>query len=216
MLAVALVLAYLIGSIPTAYLVGRLKGIDVRKVGSGNMGATNVYRTLGAWPAAVVLAIDAAKGVAAALLPRWLGVADPMSWGFLCGFVAMLGHARPIFLGFTSGGKGVATAGGVFGALVPVACAAGVTAFVIVLAATRYVSLGSLVAAITLAVAVAVTRGVRSAPFLAALAVAAFVIWSHRSNIARLRRGEERRLGRPGTHGASGSQSAPGAREARR
>jgi glycerol-3-phosphate acyltransferase PlsY len=96
-----------------------------------------------------------------------------------------------------------------------VACAAGVAAFVIVLAVTRYVSLGSLVAAITLTVAVALTRGVPSAPFLAALAVTAFVIWSHRSNIARLRRGEERRLGRPGRQGGSGSQSAPGAREAR-
>ncbi|HEY7566513.1 MAG TPA: glycerol-3-phosphate acyltransferase, partial [Gemmatimonadaceae bacterium] len=79
----------------------------------------------------------------------------------------------------------------------------------------RYVSLGSLVAAVTLAAAVALTRGVQSAPFLAALVVAAFVIWSHRSNIARLRRGEERRLGRPGTQGGSASQSAPGAREAR-
>ncbi len=211
MLAFALVLAYLIGSVPTAYLVGRLKGIDVRKVGSGNMGATNVYRTLGAWPAAIVLAIDAAKGVAAALLPRWLGLAEPDTWGLLTGLVAMLGHARPLFLGFTSGGKGVATAGGIFGTLVPLAAGAGVAVFLIVLAVTRYVSLGSLVAAITLAVAVAVTRGVRSVPFLAALVVAAFVIWSHRSNIARLRRGEERRLGRPGTQG----QSAAGPREAR-
>ncbi len=211
MLAVALVLAYLIGSAPTAYLVGRLKGIDVRKVGSGNMGATNVYRTLGAWPGAIVLAIDAAKGVAAALLPRWLGLTEPDAWGLLLGLVAMLGHARPIFLGFSSGGKGVATAGGIFGTLVPLAAAAGFAAFLIVVAVTRYVSLGSLVAAITLAVAVAVTRGVMSAPFLAALAVAIFVIWGHRSNIARLRRGEERRLGRPGKQG----QSAAGPTEAR-
>ncbi|HEV8362594.1 MAG TPA: glycerol-3-phosphate 1-O-acyltransferase PlsY [Gemmatimonadaceae bacterium] len=209
--AVALVVAYLVGSIPTAYLVGRFKGIDVRKVGSGNMGATNVYRTLGAWPAAIVLAIDAAKGVAAALLPRWLGFTNADTWGLLLGVIAMLGHARPIFLGFRSGGKGVATAGGIFGALVPAACAVGVAAFLIVLVITRYVSLGSLVAAVTLAVAVAVTRGVQSAPFLAALAVATFVIWSHRSNIARLRRGEERRLGRPGAQG----QSAPGPKGAR-
>lgn len=211
LVAVALALAYLIGSIPTAYVVGRLRGIDVRKIGSGNVGATNVYRTLGAWPAFFVLAVDAAKGVAAALLPRWLALTDADAWGLLLGLVAMLGHARPVFLGFTSGGKGVATAGGVFGALVPVACAAGVAVFLLVVALTRYVSLGSLAAAVTLAVAVGATRGSRSAPFLAALVVAAFVIWSHRSNIARLRRGEERRLGRPGTQGPS----ATGPREAR-
>jgi glycerol-3-phosphate acyltransferase PlsY len=211
LIAFALVIAYLIGSTPTAYLVGQLKGVDVRKLGSGNMGATNVYRTLGAWPAAFVLAVDAAKGVVTALLPRWLGFNNADSWGLLLGVVAMLGHARPIFLRFTSGGKGVATAGGIFGALVPVACAAGVAAFLVVLALTRYVSLGSLVAAVTLAVAVGVTRGVRSVPFLAALTVAVFVIWSHRSNIGRLRRGEERRLGRPGTPG----RGAPGTREAR-
>ncbi|HJU74864.1 MAG TPA: glycerol-3-phosphate 1-O-acyltransferase PlsY [Gemmatimonadaceae bacterium] len=210
--ALALVLAYLVGSVPTAYLVGRAKGVDVRKVGSGNMGATNVYRTLGAWPAALVLAIDAAKGVLAALLlPRWLGLSDPQIWGFLLGFVAMLGHARPVFLGFQSGGKGVATAGGVFGSLTPVACAAAVAAFAVALGLTRYVSLGSLVAALVLPLAVAATQGVRSAALIASLAVSAFVIWSHRSNIARLRRGEERRLGRPGRADAA-AREARGAR----
>lgn len=205
MSAIALAIAYLIGSIPTAYLVGRLKGVDVRKVGSGNMGATNVYRTLGVRPAAIVLAIDAAKGVVAALLPRWLGLTEPETWGLLLGLVAMLGHARPVFLGFTSGGKGVATAGGVFGALAPIACAAGVAAFLVVVALTRYVSLGSLVASVVLPIAVAATRGVRSAAFVAAVAVCVFVIWSHRSNIKRLLNGEERRLGRPGTQGPSAS-----------
>lgn len=209
--ALVLALAYLIGSVPTAYLVGRLKGVDVRTVGSGNMGATNVYRTLGAWPAAFVLLVDAGKGVTAALLSRWFGFSNADSWGLLLGLVAMLGHSRPLFLGFKSGGKGVATAGGVFGALVPAACAAGVAAFLVVVALTRYVSLGSLIAAATLATAVALTRGVRSVPFLAALTVAVFVVWSHRSNIGRLRRGEERRLGRPGTPG----EGAAGAREAR-
>ncbi len=204
MIAVPLVLAYLIGSLPTAYLVGRLKGVDVRKIGSGNMGATNVYRTFGVWPAVLVLAIDGAKGaMAAALLPRWLGF-DPMVWGPLLGLVAMFGHSRPIFLGFTSGGKGVATAGGVFGALAPLACIAGIAAFVVTLALTRYVSLGSLMAALVLPVAVAATHGARSVTFAAAVAVTLFVVWSHRSNIDRLRRGEERRLGRPGKGGSPG------------
>jgi glycerol-3-phosphate acyltransferase PlsY len=199
MVLLALVLAYLIGSLPTAYIVGKLKGVDVRRVGSGNMGATNVYRTLGAWPAAFVLAIDAAKGAAAALLlPRVFGSPDP-SWGLAFGLVAMLGHSRPLFLGFKSGGKGVATAGGVFAALAPVAFIAGLTGFIVAVAVTRYVSLGSLVAASILPIALAATYGFRSAMFAAGLAVAAFVFWSHRANITRLRRGTERRLGRPGT-----------------
>lgn len=209
MLALAILLAYLVGSLPTAYLVGRLKGIDVRRVGSGNMGATNVYRTLGAGPAAVVLLIDAAKGaVAALLLPRWFALTDPVLWGAVLGLVAMLGHSRPVFLGFKSGGKGVATAGGVFAALAPIACVAGLIAFVFTVAVTRYVSLGSLVAAVVLPIAVAATEGVRSVTFAAAVAVTLFVLWSHRSNIGRLRRGEERRLGRPGPGGNPGVGAA--------
>lgn len=209
MLALAILLAYLVGSLPTAYLVGRLKGIDVRRVGSGNMGATNVYRTLGAGPAAVVLLIDATKGaVAALLLPRWFALSDPVLWGAVLGLVAMLGHSRPVFLGFKSGGKGVATAGGVFAALAPIACVAGLIAFVFTVAVTRYVSLGSLVAAVVLPIAVAATEGVRSVTFAAAVAVTLFVLWSHRSNIGRLRRGEERRLGRPGPGGNRGVGAA--------
>jgi glycerol-3-phosphate acyltransferase PlsY len=210
-LTLLLALAYLIGSIPSAYIVGRLKGIDVRKVGSGNMGATNIYRTLGAWPAIVVLLADAGKGaIAATLLPNLVGSYNSTNWGFLFGVVAMLGHSRPIFLGFKSGGKGVATAGGVFAALAPLAFAAGLAGFVLTVAITRYVSLGSLVAAAILPVATGATHGVRSVAFLAALAVTVFVFWSHRSNIGRLRRGEERRIGRPGT-GSTPAGEARGA-----
>jgi len=203
MTVAALVLAYLIGSIPTAYLVGRLKGIDVRKVGSGNMGATNIYRTLGVWPAVFVLLVDGAKGAVAALLIPRLFALDPMSWGLLCGLVAMVGHSRPLFLGFKSGGKGVATAGGIFAALAPAAFLAGLAGFVVTVALTRYVSLGSMLAATILPITTALTHGVRSPTFAAALAVTLFVLWSHRSNIGRLRRGEERRLGRPGSAGGS-------------
>lgn len=213
MIVVALALAYLIGSIPTAYLVGRLKGIDVRKVGSGNMGATNIYRTLGAWPAALVLAVDGAKGAAAALLvPRWFSL-DPMTWGLLLGLVAMIGHSRPVLLGFKSGGKGVATAGGIFAALAPVAFFAGLAGFIVTVALTRYVSLGSMLAAAILPITTAITHGVRSATFAAALAVTIFVFWNHRSNITRLRRGEERRFGRPGRPGNPGEVHGGGARQ---
>lgn len=210
-LALLLALAYLIGSIPSAYIVGRLKGIDVRTVGSGNMGATNIYRTLGAWPAIVVLVADAGKGaMAATLLPNLVGAFNSTNWGFLFGVVAMVGHSRPIFLGFKSGGKGVATAGGVFAALAPVAFAGGLAGFVVTVALTRYVSLGSLLAAAILPIACAATHGIRSIAFLAAAAVTVFVFWSHRSNIQRLRRGEERRIGRPGT-GANAAGEARGA-----
>jgi glycerol-3-phosphate acyltransferase PlsY len=179
------------------------------------MGATNIYRTLGAWPAVVVLAADAGKGaIAATVLPHLLGSLEPTSWGFLLGLVAMLGHSRPVFLGFKSGGKGVATAGGIFAVLAPAAFFAGLAGFVVTVALTRYVSLGSLVAATILPIATATTHGVRSVAFVAALAVAVFVYWSHRSNIARLRRGEERRLGRPG--GGSGEGATREAREAPR
>jgi acyl phosphate:glycerol-3-phosphate acyltransferase len=194
---VALVLAYLIGSLPTAWLVGRLKGVDVRRVGSGNMGATNVYRTLGLWPAVLVLAVDAAKGAVAALvLPRGLGLPNPALWGLALGLMAMLGHSRPVFLGFRSGGKGVATAAGVFAGLAPIAFGAALAGFAVTVGVTRYVSLGSLVAAVVLPLAVLATHGVRSAALLAALTVSLFVFWSHRANI-------ERRLGRPGHDGAS-------------
>jgi acyl phosphate:glycerol-3-phosphate acyltransferase len=106
-----------------------------------------------------------------------------------------------VFLGFKSGGKGVATAGGIFAALAPAAFFAGLSGFVITVALTRYVSLGSIVAASILPITTAITHGVRSATFAAGVAVLLFVLWSHRSNIGRLRRGEERRLGKPGTPG---------------
>jgi glycerol-3-phosphate acyltransferase PlsY len=203
MAILALALAYLIGSLPTAYLIGRAKGVDIRRVGSGNVGATNVYRTLGAWPAALVLLVDAAKGaLAAVVLPRLVASADTTAWGLLFGVVAIVGHSRPVFLRFRSGGKGVATAAGVFGVLAPAAFAAALAGFIIAVAVTRYVSLGSLVAATILPLAVAATRGFRSATFAAGVAVTLFVFWSHRSNINRLRRGEERRLGRPGSTAA--------------
>lgn len=201
----ALALAYAVGSIPTAYLAGRLlKGVDLRTIGSGNLGATNVYRSLGAPTAAVVLLLDALKGaLPALLLPARLDagrVTDPdavLWWGLGCGLMAIVGHARPVFLLWRGGGKGVATAAGVFAALGPAAFAIAFAAFAIVFWRTRIVSLASLAAAAALPIGALVTSGIRSPLFIVAVAVGGFVTWSHRANITRLRAGTEPRLASP-------------------
>jgi glycerol-3-phosphate acyltransferase PlsY len=198
MLAVALLAAYLIGSIPTAYLVGRANGIDLRTVGSGNLGATNVFRTLG-WKAGLfVYVVDLLKGaMPVMLLPKFAGVAPGWPWGVAFGLAAVAGHVRPIFLLGKGGGKGVATASGVFLALAPVPFLVSFVAFAAVVAATKYVSLASLVAAFVLPFALAWReRGLTPLVYVGA-GVAAFVFWTHRDNIRRLRRGSERRIGVP-------------------
>ena len=198
--AVGLVLAYLAGSIPAAYLAGRItKGIDLREHGSGNLGATNVYRVLGARVAAVVFAIDVAKGALPVwLLPRVTGSAHPELWAIAYGLLAIAGHVRPIFLLGRRGGKGVATATGVFLALTPLATLLAFTVWLVVVGVSGYVSLASLTAAVVLPVAVLVRAGVDSPVFIVAGLLAAFVFWTHRENIGRLRRGEEHRFGRRG------------------
>jgi acyl phosphate:glycerol-3-phosphate acyltransferase len=199
--AIAIAIAYLSGSIPTAYLAGRLlKGVDLRTVGSGNLGATNVYRNLGAVPAAVVLLLDAAKGALPVLyLPRQISgvwffeTREILLWGLGLGIVAIAGHAKPIFLLWKGGGKGVATAAGVFGALAPSALGLTLLVFIAVAAGSGFVSLASIAAAIALPVAVVATLGSQSPVFAVSLVIAAFVVWSHRANIARLRAGTEPR-----------------------
>jgi glycerol-3-phosphate acyltransferase PlsY len=205
-----LLLAYLAGSIPAAYIAGRVtKGIDLRQHGSGNLGATNVYRVLGAKVAVAVLLVDAAKGAAPVIwLPRLSNVGtDPRSatlWAIAYGVAAILGHVRPVFLLWKGGGKGVATAAGVFGALAPGAIAVTLAVWFLVLIVSGYMSLASLAGAAALPVAIAVLSGVRTLVFPVSVAVAAFVFWTHRSNIGRLRRGEEPRFGRkPATSGSS-------------
>jgi glycerol-3-phosphate acyltransferase PlsY len=193
----AVLAAYVAGSVPWAYVAGRvLKGIDLRKHGSGNLGATNVYRTLGAPAAVAVLALDAAKGAVPVLcFPNWFG-SPPGAWAIACGLAAIGGHVFPVFLlgRGGGGGKGVATAAGAFGALAPAALATAAAAFVVVVAATRYISLGSMTGAAVLPLAVLVTRGARDPLFAATLGIGAFVFWRHRENLARLRRGEEPRF----------------------
>ena len=200
-LLLGLTCAWLLGSLPTAYLVGRAHGVDLRLVGSGNLGATNALRTLGWKAGLLVYAVDTLKGaLPVALLPRLLpslvgGSAHP-HWGLAFGLAAILGHVRPVFLRGKGGGKGVATASGVFLALVPIPAVSALVAFVIVAAISRYISLASLVGALVLSSAVGLLYGVRAPVFGLAVLVTGFVFWTHRENIDRLRRGTERRLGR--------------------
>lgn len=193
-IALGALLAYAAGSLPTAYLAGRLKGVDLRQHGSGNLGATNAWRVLGWKIGLAVYLVDTLKGLLPVLLLPRPG-ANPELVGLAYGVAAIAGHVRPVFLGFRKGGKGVATAGGVFVALAPRAFAAAFATFVAVFLASGYVSLGSLCAAVALPVAVLAFAGWRMSPtFLVSLPVALFVFWTHRANIGRLRRGEESRF----------------------
>ncbi|CAG0966781.1 glycerol-3-phosphate acyltransferase PlsY [Gammaproteobacteria bacterium] len=191
----ALAGAYLLGSIPFAYLAGRMKGVDLRTFGSGNLGTTNVLRLLGAPAAIAVYALDAAKGFLPVLFfPAAFGFPARGGWAVLCGLCAILGHVRPVFLMWKGGGKGVATASGVFFALTPLATFASLVGFLTMLAGTRTMSIASLTGAAILPVGVALTIGFGSLLFWVSLGVAAFVYWMHRANIGRLRRGEEPKL----------------------
>ena len=202
--AAALVVAYAAGSIPSAYIAGRaVKGIDLRTVGSGNLGATNVYRTLGAKVAVVVFAVDMLKGaLPAALLPAvvlpagTLGTDRAVWWALAFGIAAMVGHAKPVFLLWRGGGKGVSTAAGIFAALAPIPLVLALAVFVAVLWRTGYVSAASLAAAVVLPVLLVFFAGVSSPLTIVAVLVCVFVFWSHRANIQRLRAGTEHRFGR--------------------
>lgn len=223
--ALGLLVAYVVGSIPAAYVAGRVvKGIDLREHGSGNLGATNVYRLLGAKVAATVLLFDAAKGalpvrlLPTLLLPATADADTRLLWAIAYGVAAIAGHVRPVFLLWKGGGKGVATAAGVFAALVPIPIAVAVSVFAAVLAASGYVSLASLSAAAVLPVAVASLLGPASPLFMLSILVGAFVFWTHRANIVRLRRGEEHRFGRRGVatatpRGSAGTPPTTGGRE---
>jgi glycerol-3-phosphate acyltransferase PlsY len=209
---VGLVIAYLFGSMPTGYLAGRLlKGIDIRQHGSKSTGATNVLRTLGTWPALVVLLIDVAKGAAAIVFALWFypwlytlpSVVPPtapdlqtlLPWAVcLAGLAALLGHGRSIWLNF-SGGKSAATALGVLLAMSwPVGLGAA-AAFGVVLAVIRIVSLGSMLAALVAVVLVCALD--QPLPYrLLVIVGGIYVIVRHRANIRRLLAGTEPRLGR--------------------
>ena len=191
--ALVVVGAYLLGSIPFGYLLPRvLRGDDIRRHGSGNIGATNVWRVYGRWLGVPVAVLDVLKG----LVPAALGLRLGGDWvGVLAGAAAMLGHARPVYLGFSKGGKMVATAGGVALALAPFAALGCAVVWLAVFALTRYASLASMLAAVALPV-LCLALG-SSWPVVAFTALAALgVLALHRQNVRRLLTGTEPRFAR--------------------
>jgi glycerol-3-phosphate acyltransferase PlsY len=186
-----IVLGYLAGSVPFAYLLARLRGVDVRVAGSGNVGAANVLRTTGAWRGVIVMALDMAKGISAVAMASALaGSAATIA---LSGAAAVVGHIYPVWLRF-HGGKGVAVAAGVFTVLSPGAAAVAATVFLVIAWITRYVSLASMAATVALP-PMAWILGASDAVVLAAGGTAMLILIRHRSNWQRLRTGTERRMG---------------------
>ena len=202
-LAVLLAGSYLLGSIPFGYLAGLLAGIDIRKVGSGNVGATNVVRVLGKKYGYPVFALDVLKGFGPVKISMLVAPGLPQQWnspeifGIVAAISSVLGHLYPPWLKF-KGGKGVATSAGALLALTPIATLIGVAVWIIVFWLTGYVSLASMTAAILLPIVIFVLRSQgpnKGKPLVcSAVCVAAIVIWRHRSNLSRLIRGTEPRF----------------------
>jgi acyl phosphate:glycerol-3-phosphate acyltransferase len=185
-----LVVAYLVGGIPFGYLLVKLKtGEDVRSKGSGNIGATNVLRTTGRAIAVLTLLLDIAKGFFAVWFAAWLTNNSP-EWTSAAALAVMAGHAYPVFLKF-HGGKAVASFIGAFLYLTPVPLAATLVLFVIVVAATRHISMGSVAAAGSLPLAVWMIEHPPAVVLMASIAAAVFIIYRHRTNIDRIRAGNE-------------------------
>src|SRR6266480_231153 len=205
--ASALIVSYLLGSIPAGYLAGRLAGIDIRKAGSGNVGATNVVRVLGKRYGYPVFALDFLKGFGAVKISMLMAPERPPEWnsseivGILAAMSSILGHLYPPWLKF-KGGKGVATSAGALLALTPVPTLIGVAIWIIVFWLTRYVSLASITAALVLPIVILVVssqdQNKRKPLVYSSACVAAVVIWRHRSNLSRLMRGTEPRFTRKG------------------
>jgi glycerol-3-phosphate acyltransferase PlsY len=196
-----LVLSYLIGGTPTSYIVGKVfHGKDLREHGSGNLGATNAFRVLGARSAIPVVIVDIAKGfVPVWFFPPLAGVGFGWTLGF--GAAAILGHMFSVWVGF-KGGKGMATSAGVFLGLAPWAVLVGLVVWMVLAFSTGYVSVASIAAALVTPPLVALTphRG-GSTLLWFSVALAAVVVWAHRGNIGRLLSGEENRFGRRGGEG---------------
>jgi glycerol-3-phosphate acyltransferase PlsY len=189
--SLVVVAAYALGSLPFSFWVARRRGVDVREVGSGNVGATNVLRSAGRTAGVVAFVLDALKGALASLLGGWVdphGMLAP-----LAAVAAVAGHTYPVWLRFR-GGKGVATAFGAIALLAPLAVAVAIGAFALALAVSRFVSLASIVAALTLAT-VAPLLGASRATSLCIAGVAVLIVVRHHGNIARLLRGQEPRVG---------------------
>ena len=189
--ALLVVAGYLAGSLPFGYWLARaLRGVDIRTVGSGNIGATNVWRSFGPRLGIAVMVLDTLKGFVPALVATlWVG----SLWGVVAGAAAMLGHSRPLFLWFERGGKMVATCGGAFLGVAPIVGGIGAAVWILVFAVCRYASVASITAALSLPiVALALREPWPVIAFAVAAAVAVLVL--HRSNIRRLRSGTETKM----------------------
>jgi len=196
--------AYLLGSVPTGFLAGKARGIDIRVVGSGNIGATNVFRALGTVAGVLVMLADALKGWLAVMVFSRLSVdwflSSPSAsrqegMAILAGLCAVLGHNYTCWLRF-KGGKGIATSAGVLAALVPYSLLIILVIWLVVMAVSRYVSLASVCASFALPFATWLTG--RSATLVVVTAaMAALAIWKHRANLRRLAAGTEHRFGKP-------------------
>lgn len=194
-LCLALVVAYLLGSLSGSLLLARFfGGADVRAGGSGNAGATNALRTGGRAYGVAVLVFDLAKGVlAGAIVPLVLGLG--MAGALACGAAAVIGHVYPVFFGFR-GGKGAATLIGVLLALMPMALLVGFAVWIATLATTGYVGFATILGMVGVALAVLVAPGASAAAKVFAIAMTALIVYTHRSNIQRMRAGEENRFTR--------------------
>jgi glycerol-3-phosphate acyltransferase PlsY len=204
-LAAVLVVSYLLGSIPFGYLAGRVAGIDIRKTGSGNIGATNVVRVLGKFYGYPVFFLDFLKGLGAVKISVLVATRAHSEWpspevfGIIAAVSSVVGHCFPLWLKFR-GGKGIATSAGALFGLMPLAMLIGLAIWTLVFWLTRYVSVASITAAIALPFVIAIltwlNQSYGKALFYSSLCIAAVVIWRHHSNLARLMRGTEPRFTR--------------------
>ena len=199
------IFSYLLGSIPSGFLAGRIAGVDIRRHGSGNIGATNVLRLLGKKYGYAVFFADALKGFLAVRLAILFAEHSETTrmfsdyFGIIAALVCVIGHAFPVWLKF-KGGKGVATSAGVMLGLAPVATMIAVVVWIVIFETTRYVSVASVTAAVALPTAIGILLRFHvtnsAAIFYSAIVLAAVVCWRHRSNFARLVRGTEQRFTR--------------------
>jgi len=203
--AVVVLASYLLGSIPFGYLAGRMAGMDIRNCGSGNVGATNVIRTLGKSYGYPVFALDFLKGLGAVKMSILIATRMQSEWnppemfGIVAAISSVLGHSFPVWLGF-KGGKGVATSAGALFGLAPVAALVGVAIWIVTFWLTRYVSVASIAAAAALPFVILITtwlsRTTGKLLFYSSVCLAVVVIWRHRSNLSRLIHGTEPRFNR--------------------
>ena len=203
--AIVVIASYLLGSISFGYLAGRMAGLDIRNCGSGNVGATNVIRTLGKGYGYPVFALDFLKGLGAVKMSILIATRMQSEWnppemfGIVAAISSVLGHSFPVWLGF-KGGKGVATSAGALLGLAPVAALVGVAIWIVTFWLTRYVSVASIAAAAALPFVILITtwlsRTTGKLLFYSSVCLAVVVIWRHRSNLSRLIHGTEPRFNR--------------------